>query len=127
MQGQENDQNDVEQYLEMFQLRRVRPLEIPQPTGNSWLRWSAVAAMVVLATAISVQLSRHAVKVPKIGAAHGVRTVALAPRPHMTTSALTKLALEDDKAFDAFLTDQSRAAFPSIQGERSALRVLSKE
>lgn len=28
MQGEENDQNDVEQYLKTFQLRQVRPLEI---------------------------------------------------------------------------------------------------
>jgi hypothetical protein len=41
MQGQENDQNDVEQYLKTFRLRQVRPLEIrseqsPRATASWW-------------------------------------------------------------------------------------------
>jgi hypothetical protein len=45
----------------------------------------------------------------------------------MSTPVLTKLALDDSKAFDALLTDESQTVLPSMQGEQSALRVLAND
>ncbi len=40
MRGQENDQNNVEQYLKTFQVRQVRPLEIrSEPNPRAAARW----------------------------------------------------------------------------------------
>jgi hypothetical protein len=129
---QENDQQaGVERYLKKFQLRAVRPLEMRQRTGNLWWQPMAAAAVVLVAAGIAVwraprkvALPGEFITTPKVQRVVSVsRTYSAYP---VTSPALTKLALDDEKAFDGLLTDESRDMLPSMQREQSALKILAK-
>ena len=57
---------------------------------------------------------------------HSARAALIRSQPRPSTIALTRLAIEEQTAFDAVITSDSQAMFPSMQEERSALRVLAK-
>jgi|SRR5580700_7670840 hypothetical protein len=117
---------DLELYLKKFQPRTIRRLDVRRQTGNSWLR--RMAAVVVFAGIISLWYAqRKTVKPPEKFTIQAVRSIRNMPQTHMSTPVLTKLALDDSKAFDALLTNESRTVLPSMQGEQSALRVLAND
>jgi hypothetical protein len=121
---QQHDEDDLERYLKKFQPRAIRQLEVRRQTGNSWLRRMA-AAVVVLAGSISLWYAqRKTAKPPEKPTIQAVRSIT---NIHMSTPVLTKLALDDSKAFDALLTNESQTVLPSMQGEQSALRVLAND
>jgi capsular polysaccharide biosynthesis protein len=128
-QGHGEDDQDIERYLKKFQLRAVRPLKMPRPTGSPQMRWLvAAAALVVCAGGAALWLGKsQTIRSADLRAASHVRSTELRPQRPFNSPALTKLALDDSKAFDAVLTDKARTMFPDMQGERSALRVLAKE
>ena len=121
---QQHDE-ELEQYLRKFQPRTVRRWEVREQAGSPWRLRLAVAAVVVLTASVSLWYAQRKTAKPSNHVAHAVR--ASASVPHLSTPALTKLALDDSDAFDALLACQSSAVFPSMQGEQSALRVLAKE
>jgi hypothetical protein len=114
---------DLELYLKKFKPRTIRRLDVRRQTGNSWLR--RMAAVVVFAGIISLWYAqRKTAKPPEKPRIQAIRNM---PQTHMSTPVLTKLALDDSKAFDALLTNESRTVLPSMQGEQSALRVLAND
>lgn len=121
---QQHDEDDLERYLKKFQPRAIRQLEVRRQTGNSWLRRLA-AVVVVLAGSISLWYAqRKTAKPPEKPTIQAVRSIT---NIHMSTPVLTKLALDDSKAFDALLTNESQTVLPSMQGKQSALRVLAND
>jgi hypothetical protein len=121
---QQHDEDDLERYLKKFQPRAIRQLEVRRQTGNSWLRRMA-AVVVVFAGSISIWYAqRKTAKPPEKPTIQAVRSIT---NIHMSTPVLTKLALDDSKAFDALLTNESQTVLPSMQGEQSALRVLAND
>jgi hypothetical protein len=121
---QQHDEDDLERYLKKFQPRAIRQLEVRRQTSNSWLRRMA-AAVVVLAGSISLWYAqRKTAKPPEKPTIQAVRSIT---NIHMSTPVLTKMALDDSKAFDALLTNESQTVLPSMQGEQSALRVLAND
>jgi len=89
MQGHENDQNDVEQYLKTFQLRRVRPLEIrweqnPRPNASWWKKGGETVriprfAFVLLLVAVFMLAS--ALVIGRVRAHTRGRVLMLAAKP----------------------------------------------
>lgn len=125
---QDDDQRkEIERYLKRFRPRAVRPLRMPPQTGSVWFLRLAVAAGVILVGGLVLWYApRQTAQPSQARAVHDVRSEARS-NPRLSTLALTKLALDDSKAFDSVLTDRSRTMFPSMQGTGSALRVLAKE
>lgn len=123
---QRNHDEDLVRYLKEFRPRAIRPLEMRRPTGNSWLRWLTAAAAVGFAGSILFWHGQiNKTKPPeRIGAPASIEVMS---QTHLSTPALTKLALDDEEAFDALLADESRNALPSMRSDQSALRVLAKE
>jgi hypothetical protein len=124
MQDREHDEELV-QNLRKFRPRAIRPLE-QRRTGNSSLKWLTAAAAVGLAGSMLFWYTQiH--KTKPLERIVAQTSIEIRPQTHWSTPALTKLALDDGKAFDALLADESRNLLPSMRGERSALRVLAKE
>jgi hypothetical protein len=127
MQQREDDQ-DIERYLRKFQLRAIGPMEMPRRVRSPQLRWLAAVAVVAFAGCVALWYGvRQTAKQTEPHAIYEVRSSEFRPPTRINTLALTKLALDDSKAFDAVLTDESRNMFPNMRGEQSALRVLAKE
>ncbi|MFZ3341251.1 MAG: hypothetical protein WA609_11510 [Terriglobales bacterium] len=127
MEKHEHDE-DIERYLRKFQPREVRPLERPRRMERRHLRWLPVAAIVVFAGCVALWYgARQTSNPPAPRAISGDASNGVRPQVRMNTLALTKLALDDSKAFDAVLADESQAMFPNMRGKQSALRVLAKE
>ena len=126
MQQHEHDE-DIERYLRKFQLRAIGPLEMPRGVRSRQLRWLAAVAVVVFAACFVLWYGAHQRSSPEPRTTSEVRSSGFLPPTRINTLALTKLALDDSEAFDAVLADESRAMFPDMQGEQSALRVLAKE
>jgi hypothetical protein len=55
------------------------------------------------------------------------KPVVVGQQQHSNTLALTDLALQDEKKFDALLDEESRKSLPKFQGEHSALKVLAQD
>lgn len=119
---------EMEQYLRNFQPLAVRPLEILQRSGNMWSRRLAAAAVLVLASGLSLWYAHHQTPGSRETASVlEVRNTPSGPQRTPSTLFLTKLAMEDSQAFDAMMTKESRMELPDMQGEQSTLRVLAKE
>ena len=132
------DDKQFESYLKNF--RPVDPELLPLHTkthfasarGRSALAVSSVACLAAAALVLIV-LSRNtegvtetAIPLPGAGApAFSARSTE--KRIELPTIVLTKLALDDHRAFDEFMTDKTRSQFPSMNSEQSALRVLAKQ
>jgi hypothetical protein len=118
---------DLEQYLRTLQPRAIRPWEMPRRAVHPWWpRLAPVAALILVGSVALWYAQPLRMKPPEPSARHDVGSTIPAPRLN-TIPALTKLALDDDQAFDRLLTDESRTAFPVMHAEPSALRVLAKE
>jgi|HubBroStandDraft_5_1064220.scaffolds.fasta_scaffold357869_2 hypothetical protein len=124
---QHEHDEDIERYLRKFQLRAIGPLEMPRGVRSRQLRWLAAVAVVVFAACFVLWYGDHQRSSPEPRTTSEVRSSGFLPPTRINTLALTKLALDDSKAFDVVLADESRAMFPNMQGEQSALRVLAKE
>lgn len=119
---------DLERYLRKFAPRAIQPLKIPRRESSPQPRWLAAVAMVVLAGAVALWYStRQPTRSADSRAISEVRPGNPRRQTPINALALTKLALDDSKAFDTALRDESQAMFPTMRGERSALRILAKE
>jgi hypothetical protein len=127
MQQREHDE-DFERYLKKFQPRAIGPLNMPRQAGRPQLRWLAAAAIMVFAGCVALWYGAHrTIRPAELRSISVVRSGEFRPARRVNTLALTNLALDNSKAFEAVLTDESRNMFPNMQEERSALRVLAKE
>jgi hypothetical protein len=122
------DDDELEKYLSEFRPRAVRPLELPRPAAKTWMKRLAVAAMVLLCAGSGLWYVRRGRTIPPPAPqmpATQVEIPAATGRPNPFS--LTKLALEDDRRFEAQLEANSRLVLPGFEGEQSMLRVLAKE
>lgn len=136
------DDEQFKSYLKEF--HPVAPESLPTKkhsiaTRRSFILVAGAAACVAALVLISLSVHhRHQPAQPteisgsvadaqQLATLKPSRPIPNTPQLHMSTPVLTKLALDDSEAFDALLTDESRDGLPSMQGERSALRVLAKE
>jgi hypothetical protein len=125
---QHEHDEELERYLREFEPRAARALKLPHTTEGRWL-WLAAgaAAAVLLAAGMAFwQGLGHEPGAGTTGRIHDVQPGEIRLQTRPSTPVLTQLAIEDQKAFDAVVTSESRAMFPSMQEERSALRVLAK-
>jgi hypothetical protein len=124
----EKDDPELEKYLSEFQARRVRPLELPQPGANAWLRRLAAAALVLFSVGGGLWYAEHERKLTGAEVrAHRVGIESHMPESEPNSIPLTKLALEDPKRFEQQLDAQSRRVLPDLQGQQSTLRVFAEE
>jgi hypothetical protein len=131
------DEKQFESYLKSF--RPVAPEPLPLRTkaySDDARRRSALAATAVACLAavalVSIVLSRSPQRAnDQVGSqpANDVNPYGAnnAKRAEISTPVLTRLALDDDYAFDQLMTDKVQSQFPSMKSEESALRVLAKE
>lgn len=120
-----NNHDPLERYLSEFQPRPVRKLVVPPQPVTPWLRRLAAAAVLILATGISLWLANHRnTSAPKIAIAQPQSTAPVPPFKELGALALSKLAIENSSAFDSYLLNQSRYVLPNPQGEQSTLRIL---
>jgi hypothetical protein len=139
--------DDLEQYLKEFQPRSIRALAMPVEgviaseatmpsraampsqarSEDPWVRALTMAAMVVLAGSFALWYgARQTTKPPEAAAIRDILSGEIRPATQISTVALTKLALDDSRAFDDLLARESQTMFPGMEGKQSALRVLAK-
>ena len=119
----------LENYLAEFQPRPVRKLSIPpQQPSETWLRRLAATAILAIGVGISLWYSYRVDKlIPQIATAEPQPDTLPVSVKTLGTVALTKLALEDGRAFDLYLLNQSRNVLPNPMVERGSLRALVTE
>lgn len=123
------DDDQLEKYMSEFRPRAVRPLDLPRPpAATTGMKRLAVAAMVLLCAGSGLWYVRRVGTIPSPAPQMPATQVEIPDatgRPNPFS--LTKLALEDDRRFEAKLAAQSRLVLPGFQGDQSMLRVLTKE
>jgi hypothetical protein len=123
-----NDEQ-FENYLREFELRRPRALASQRETAvTSWRRLAAAAGvMVALGTSLWLVMhssERQELKIAtKDAAAPAEKTV----RTPLSLLPFTRLAVTDPARLDAELSAASRRVLPNFRGDGSTLRVLAKE
>lgn len=125
----ENHNEEMERYLKQFKPRAIRPLP-DSTTFALWTRRSAAAAVLVLAGGLSFWLMHRGTKVaPSLLIASEAQPSGAGTNENepVNTLQLTKLALQDDRKFDAVLSTASRKVLPRLQGNQSTLRILAGE
>lgn len=132
------DDKQFESYLKSFHPVDPEPLPLHTKTHSVSARWRsplAVSAVACLAAVglVFVVLSRgpeggseQSASLPFGDGSHGGAGND-AKRVEMPTPVLTKLALDDRRAFDRVMTERFQSQFPSMKSEQSALRVLARE
>jgi glutathione S-transferase len=120
--------DELERYLSEFRPRAVRPLEPPRRAARAWISQLAFAATVLVCAGAGLWYARHgnstpAAAVRPVGEAIENQAATVRPNPF----SLTKLALENNRQFEAQLDAESRRVLPSFQDEQSLLRVFAKE
>jgi hypothetical protein len=133
----DGDDKQFESYLKNFLPVDPEPLTLRTKIhsagtrGRSALAVSAVACLAAIAL-VFVVLSRGP-EVANEPASRPFNDTNLpsanndAKRIEMPTPVLTKLALDDHRAFDQVMTEKFQSQFPSMKSEQSALRVLARE
>jgi hypothetical protein len=87
----------------------------------------AAAALVVLSAGGGLWYARHTTKSPDRADEALFAPETQVERSKANSIALTKLALEDQKRFEAQLAAESRGVLPDFTGPRSTLSVLAKD
>ena len=124
----EKHDEETERYLREFQPRAIRGLESDSPSRNFRLRGLAAAAAIAVAVGISLWYGHREMRGVKEEMVSRPFQLPIVKWPrNRNTVVLTRLAMEDNEAFEEFLTWESRRVLPNFQGDPSALRVLTKE
>ncbi len=124
---QQHDE-EIEQYLKEFTPRAICPLEDERRSHDLWPRRLAAAAVIVVAGGFSLWFTlREAKTVPLKPSVSELQQEIPDGSKRVSTFLLTKLALEDEKRFEAVLTDESRRVLPGMQGQESTLRIFAGE
>jgi hypothetical protein len=118
----------TERYLKEFRPKAIRELQVPPRSKPIlWRRWAAVAALAACAGGIFWFSFRESTLREGAANTQALKTVVAGQQQHLSTIALTSLALQDEKKFDALLEEESRKSLPRLQGEHSSLKVLAKD
>lgn len=118
--------DETERYLREFRPQAVRKLEIvPQARTSLWKRLAAAAIVVCVGGAF--WFSRHEFRRSQVGTNQATGSSVANQRQPRSTLALTSLVLEDNKKFEALMTEESRISLPDFREEQSTLKVLAKE
>ena len=123
---------DIEEYLGEFAPRRPRRLSAVsvEPSRTLTVRRLAAAAVLLLATAVSIEMAsrRAQVSIPRISALpEDLQRGGLGDAEHPAGFALTRLALENPERLGSVLAHSPRAKLPRFDRPGSALRILAKE
>jgi hypothetical protein len=118
---------EMEHYLKEFKPRAISPLEKQASPPRFWLKGLAAAAAIVAAGTSIWMSRRETVIVPQVTSEPQPQESPAFIEKRMNPFLLTKLALEDNRTFNAVLTDESRRVLPSLRGQQSTLRVLAAE
>lgn len=121
------DEEKFEEFLRGFEPRRPRPL--PLATGISWRRLAA-AAVIVMAAGASLYLGYRDTwtKHPEEHRASTQNNSGLVKvLPVMSSTALTRAALEGGDRFDAQMNEIAARTLPRFDHADSSLRALAKE
>ena len=124
----DRDDNELERYLSEFRPRAVQPLQLPRRAANAWITRLAFAAVVLVCAGAGLWYARQSKSTSSAAvnpATEAIETPAAMVRPNRFS--LTKLALEDERRFEAQLDAESRHVLPGFQGNQSSLRVFAKE
>jgi hypothetical protein len=121
-------EEQTERYLKEFRPQAIREFPAPpQSASMSRRRWAAAAVFVTCVAGMFWFGLRRTTR-QKAGAFIYVnKAVVVGPSQQLSTFAMTALALQDEKKFEALLDEESRKSLPRFQGEHSALRVLAKD
>ena len=118
----------TERYLKKFRPRAIRELQVsPQSKPLLWRRWAAAAVLAGCTGGIFWFSIRESTRRKEGAITQEQKTVVIGQQHHLSTFAMTSLALQDEKKFDAFLDQESRKSLPRLQGEHSSLEVLAKD
>jgi len=121
------NEHDLEKYLSEFKVRKVKPLQLPRPEIRMSLVRLAIAAVVLVSTAGGLwyghwmKATKTATPSPRTSDSQVVQNVAA-----KNAFALTKLALEDDRQFQAELAQESPVVLPDFQDTRGSLYALTR-
>ena len=122
------DENSLEKYLNEFRPRKVKALQVPRPRVGMRLVRLALAAVVLICAAGGVWYGRWTkVKVTPTATLPADDSQVSRKVAMKNAFTLTKLALEDERQFQAELAQESRAVLPTFQDTRSTLHALTKE
>jgi hypothetical protein len=132
------DDKQLESYLKNFRPVDPEPLPLRTKTHSvsgrrrSALAISAVACLAAIAL-VFILMSRGPDGANEqspsrpFGEANLSSANNDAKRVEIPTPVLTKLAFDDHRAFDQFMTEKFQSQFPPMKSERSVLRVLAEE
>ena len=120
-------EEDLEVYLREFRPRAVRPLILPRPAASVWAKPLAAVAIVLAAAGVGLWLIPGGAEIAPPTTFSSAEAPVVSTPERLTSFALTKLALEDDKQFQSTLAAESRTVLPSFRNSNSALRVFAKE
>ena len=119
---------ETERYLKEFQPQAIRGLQFtPKVSVLLWRRLAAVAAVAACAGGLFWFSLRESTRRKEGAITQAHKLVVVSQQQPPSTLALTSLALEDDKKFEALLDEESRKSLPRFQEEHSALKVLARE
>jgi hypothetical protein len=119
---------ETERYLKEFQPQAIRELQVaPLPRTISWRRLAAAAAVAACVGGIFWFSRRESTRWIRGTNTKAPTVIVVSEPPHPSILALTTLALQDKKKFDALLDEESRKSLPRFQEEHSALKVLAKD
>jgi hypothetical protein len=123
----QEDNKELERYLNEFRPRAVRPLELRPVAHMVWPRRLAAAAVVLLAAGAWLWYAGRGTKLEqettKITTQKGSPVVDW----KANTIVLTKMALEDPKRFEEQLDEESRRVLPDLRGQHSTLGVFAHD
>ncbi len=122
-----NDEKDVEKYLSEFQPRQLPSWEPASAKPRPWMGRLAAAAVLALSVVGGLWYGRHSRSLPTAESGPSPRQETSLNRQRPNSIALTRLALEDEKQFEAQLSDESRGVLPDFHGSQSTLSVLAKD
>ena len=118
---------ETERYLKEFQPQAIRELQVaPQVRTLLW-RLAAAVALAACAGGVFWFSVSESTRRKKGAITQAHKEVIIGQQQHLSTLALTTLALQDEEKFGAFLDEESRKSLPKFQGEHSALKVLAKD
>jgi hypothetical protein len=120
--------DETERYLKEFRPRAIRALEVSPKARNILSRRLATAAAVtLLAGGLLWYAHRDATRLREAANVQPSDVNVATKSRYESTLALTRLALTDNAKFEAVLSEESRKVLPTVQGERSMLKVLAKD